>query len=221
MKQVVRVAALAIVGMLAACSSAPPLPTESFPPQAAVTDLPDDDAPLPEAIARAKSRWVPVRWRDLPGFDGDAFHEAWNAWIRSCERPAAPWTELCPQVRRLAIASPAEQRAWLAHRHLAREGGQAVERALAKRPPLLPWFAVAFAVLVGVNSTGVLPKPLVSFGVDVSQACLVAAMAAIGMKTHLREIVTVGWRPVALMVAETVFLAILVIELLPLVAAAR
>ncbi len=111
--------------------------------------------------------------------------------------------------------------AWLAHRHLAREGGQAVERALAKRPPLLPWFAVAFAVLVGVNSTGVLPKPLVSFGVDVSQACLVAAMAAIGMKTHLREIVTVGWRPVALMVAETVFLAILVIELLPLVAAAR
>ncbi len=99
--------------MLAACSSAPPLPTESFPPQAAVTDLPDDDAPLPEAIARAKSRWVPVRWRDLPGFDGDAFHEAWNAWIRSCERPAAPWTELCPQVRRLAIASPAEQRAWL------------------------------------------------------------------------------------------------------------
>ena len=34
-------------------------------------------------------------------------------------------------------------------------------------------------------------------------------MAAIGMKTQLRDIVTVGWKPVALMVLETVFLAAL------------
>jgi membrane-bound lytic murein transglycosylase A len=61
----------------------------------------------------AKSRWVPVRWRELPGFTDDALHEAWNAWIRSCERPAAPWAALCPQVRRLSIASPHEQRVWL------------------------------------------------------------------------------------------------------------
>ena len=35
----------------------------------------------------------------------------------------------------------------------------------------------------------------------------VAAMAAIGMKTQLRELATVGLRPVVLMVGETVFLA--------------
>jgi membrane-bound lytic murein transglycosylase A len=121
MKQFVWVGAVAIVGMLAACGSAPPLPTESLPeptaapvsapiPGAAPTEAP---APLPPDITTAKSRWVPVRWNELPGFDEDALHEAWNAWLRSCERPAAPWTALCPQVRRLSIASPQEQRAWL------------------------------------------------------------------------------------------------------------
>jgi uncharacterized membrane protein YadS len=32
-------------------------------------------------------------------------------------------------------------------------------------------------------------------------------MAAIGMKTHLKDILTVGWKPVVLMVVETLFLA--------------
>lgn len=117
MKQLVWVVALAIVGMLAACGSAPPLPAESLPaPQdvpAAAPPLPEDGAPLPPAITTARSRWIPVRWRELPGFEDDALHEAWNAWVRSCERPAAPWTALCPQVRRLSIASSDEQRTWL------------------------------------------------------------------------------------------------------------
>jgi uncharacterized integral membrane protein (TIGR00698 family) len=75
------------------------------------------------------------------------------------------------------------------------------------RPPLLPWFALAFAFLVGLNSTGWFPQAVVDVGVDLSQACLVTAMAAIGMKTHLREMVSVGWKPIALMVVETLFLA--------------
>lgn len=106
---------------------------------------------------------------------------------------------------------------WLARQHLGRqtpEGPQA--GAASGRPPLLPWFALAFALLVALNSTGWLPPVLVSAGTELSQTCLVTAMAAIGMKTHLRDIVTVGWKPVALMVAETAFLAVLVIELLTL-----
>ncbi len=104
-----------LVALLAACSSAPPLPAELPRPEAGAR--PGDDGPLPAARVQAKSRWTPVRWSELPGFDTDALHEAWNAWIRSCERPAAGWAALCPQVRRLSIATPAEQRDWLV-RHL-------------------------------------------------------------------------------------------------------
>ena len=83
-----------------------------------------------------------------------------------------------------------------------------------KRPPLLPWFAVAFAALVAINSTGWLPKALADAGSDFSRWFLVAAIAGIGMKTQLKDLVTVGIKPVALMIGETVFLALLAIALL-------
>ena len=82
------------------------------------------------------------------------------------------------------------------------------------RPPLLPWFAVAFALLVAVNSTGWLPKALTQGGSEFSRWCLVASIAGIGMKTQLKELATVGIKPVLLMLGETVFLVVLVLALL-------
>ncbi len=113
-----------IVGMLAACGSAPMLPPEPATPAPAVPAapsatpfaLPGDDGPLPGAITQAKSRWQPVRWAELPGFGEDALHEAWNAWTKSCERPGPALAPLCPEVRRLSIASPDEQRTWMVQR---------------------------------------------------------------------------------------------------------
>ena len=72
--------------------------------------------PPPAAIAPGKSRWYPVRWAELPGFTEDALHEAWNAWIKSCERPGPVFASLCPEVRRLAIGSADDQRAWMMQR---------------------------------------------------------------------------------------------------------
>lgn len=83
-----------------------------------------------------------------------------------------------------------------------------------ERPPLLPGFAVAFAVLVLINSTGMVPGTIVVFGSDLSRWCLVAAVAALGLKTQLRELATIGFKPVALMIGETVFLAAVVLALL-------
>lgn len=102
---------------------------------------------------------------------------------------------------------------WMTARYMAT---QKVNDAEVKRPPLLPWFAVAFIVLVGIRSTAVMPPLVVDIGKVASQWCLVGAMAAIGMKTHLKEVVAVGWKPVLLMVIETVFLAILFYGLLRL-----
>lgn len=92
-------------------TSVPALPA---PPPAVVAPAPAVP-PVPQGVAlmRPKSRWIPVAWSELPGVDDDALHEAWNAWLRSCERPPATLAVLCPQVRRLTIASDQEQRAWL------------------------------------------------------------------------------------------------------------
>jgi len=80
-------------------------------------------------------------------------------------------------------------------------------------PPLLPWFAIAFLVLAGINSSGWIGSALQSFTNDLSRWCLIVAMSAIGMKTQVKQIVGVGLKPVLLMIGEAVFLAVLVLFL--------
>jgi membrane-bound lytic murein transglycosylase A len=67
-------------------------------------------------MVQGKSRWVPVRWAELPGFEEDQLFEAWNAWLKSCERPGPVFAPLCGEVRRLSIASAEEQRNWMVSR---------------------------------------------------------------------------------------------------------
>ena len=67
----------------------------------------------PSTGGAAKGRWVTVAWSELPGFADDNLFEAWNAWIKSCERPSPVFAGYCGDVRRLSIASPDEQREWL------------------------------------------------------------------------------------------------------------
>lgn len=109
-----------IVGMLAACASAPlPYPQTPQAPQApqaqpAPATPPASTAPAPVAGANpAKGRWTTVAWSELPGFEEDNLFEAWNAWIKSCERPAPQFARYCGDIRRLSIGSPEQQRDWL------------------------------------------------------------------------------------------------------------
>ena len=88
--------------------------------------------------------------------------------------------------------------------------------AASRSEPLLPWFAVAFAALVLVNSSGWVPAPVTKFADEASRWCLVTAIAAIGMKTSLKELVVIGPRPVLLMVLQTLLLAGLVGALIAL-----
>ncbi|HTO65786.1 MAG TPA: putative sulfate exporter family transporter [Bradyrhizobium sp.] len=75
----------------------------------------------------------------------------------------------------------------------------------------LPGFLLVFAVLVVLSSTGVIPGSLLAVIKDISRWCLVTAIAALGMKTSLKAMADVGGRAIALIVAETLFLAILVL----------
>jgi membrane-bound lytic murein transglycosylase A len=92
-----------------------PTPGQSSTPPATVRS-PVLPASVPDASGtrvQGNSRWVPARWTDLPGFENDTLFEAWNAWIKSCERPGPAFAPLCPEIRRLSIGSIEEQRAWM------------------------------------------------------------------------------------------------------------
>lgn len=77
----------------------------------------------------------------------------------------------------------------------------------AQRPALLPWFLIAFVALVALNSAHGIPAALQPLLSDVSRACLVMAIAALGLKTALRALAQAGWRPLLLLGCETVWLA--------------
>lgn len=127
-----RAALLVSAWLLAACNTVP-LPQEAVAlprlatpdptgraavvtPQSSAAWQWADSQPLPETIARGKSVWTPARWSELPGWGFDALHEAWNAWLRSCERPAPGFGPVCAEVRQLTLASAEEQHDWLMRR---------------------------------------------------------------------------------------------------------
>lgn len=79
------------------------------------------------------------------------------------------------------------------------------------RPPLLPGFLVGFAILVVINSLGIIPKPVTDAASHLSRWCLVVAIAALGVKTSLQQLASLGWRPVLMLAVDTVFLAGLIL----------
>jgi uncharacterized integral membrane protein (TIGR00698 family) len=80
-----------------------------------------------------------------------------------------------------------------------------------KRPPLLPGFLVAFVLFAAVNSLVELPPAFTEAMSSLSRICLVASIAAIGLKSDLASMLRIGFRPVLLMVMETVWLAAFVL----------
>lgn len=84
-----------------------------------------------------------------------------------------------------------------------------VDAGSAAKTPLLPWFTVAFVGLMLFNSTGWVPTKVQSGASDLSQAFLVLAIAGVGLKTSLKEVTQLGWRPVAMIFLVTLGLALM------------
>ena len=85
--------------------------------------------------------------------------------------------------------------------------------AAAARQPLVPWFLWLFAAMVAVNSAGALAAPLQQGLSTLSRACLVVAIAALGMKSSFMQLAQAGWRPIMLIAIETAWMAALVLAL--------
>lgn len=76
----------------------------------------------------------------------------------------------------------------------------------------IPWFALGFVLMAGINSLGVLPKEVVSVGVQLDNALLAIAMAALGLTTHIGAVRAAGTKP--LILAALLFAWLLVAGLL-------
>ncbi len=77
-----------------------------------------------------------------------------------------------------------------------------------KRPlPRPPLFLVAFVIIMILNSVGIVPAAVSEAAGDVSRWCLLVAVAALGVKTSLPDIMRVGPKALAAMGLQTIWLA--------------
>jgi len=106
-----------VVQALVGCGSSVPLTSIPAPqpslPASGVSPATAQAVAAEPVLLRGKSRWIPAAWSDLPGFERDELFEAWNAWLKSCERPGPVFAPLCPALRQLSIGDASEQRAWM------------------------------------------------------------------------------------------------------------
>ena len=80
-----------------------------------------------------------------------------------------------------------------------------------KKVALLPGFLIAFVILAALNGFHLVAAQVSSILIQASKWLLVISVAALGMKTSLREMMAVGATALGLIAAETVFLAFLVL----------
>jgi membrane-bound lytic murein transglycosylase A len=89
-----RCLAVAMLATLAACTATPPREPAGM-------------------LIREQSHWIPVAWDQLPGWNDDRLQQAWPALLRSCQKPAQEWVELCAKARQNAPRSEVQTRTWL------------------------------------------------------------------------------------------------------------
>jgi uncharacterized integral membrane protein (TIGR00698 family) len=86
-----------------------------------------------------------------------------------------------------------------------------VDRAAVVARPrpwtLVPWFLWLFLGLILLQSMHAIPPAALPVLSEVSRDCLVLAIAALGVKTSFQVLLQTGWRPFALLLAESVWLA--------------
>ncbi len=81
-------------------------------------------------------------------------------------------------------------------------------RGATDGPPVrFPMFLLGFIALMVLNSLGLIPKPIAAITSDASRWLLVIAIAGLGTKTSLGQLLEVGPRAAAIIVVQTLALA--------------
>lgn len=80
-----------------------------------------------------------------------------------------------------------------------------------KLTTFVPSFLIVFFVLALLNNLALIPEVIVQIIQTLSNGLLVIAIVAIGVKTSLKQIASVGWKPVFLLTSETIFFAVFIL----------
>ena len=69
-----------------------------------------------------------------------------------------------------------------------------------QKAPAVPLFLIGFIVLFAVNSSGFIPSEVIQPVANLAPVLLLVAIAALGIRTSMQEVMTIGMKPVLLIV---------------------
>ncbi|QXZ09808.1 YeiH family protein [Comamonas sp. Y33R10-2] len=150
----------------------------------------------------AEYGWINISAQQYGMFVGSTVHEVAQvvAAGEAVGREAADTAVISKMVRVMMLAPFLLLLSiWLSRR----ERREAVSDGQARGKITIPWFALGFVAMTGINSLGVLPQAVVSVGIQLDNALLTMAMAALGLTTHIHAVRSAGVKP--LILALTLF----------------
>lgn len=74
---------------------------------------------------------------------------------------------------------------------------------------IFPYFLLGFIALVMLNSLQIIPQEILNILQNTSKWLLVMAITAVGMKTSLKQMFSLGWKPIFLILIETATISVL------------
>jgi uncharacterized integral membrane protein (TIGR00698 family) len=82
-----------------------------------------------------------------------------------------------------------------------------VAKSSSAKAASVPTFLIAFVVLMIINSCIDIPQSIIDPAISFSRFALITAIAAIGMKSNFAKLSCVGFKPIILMLVETIWIA--------------
>jgi uncharacterized membrane protein YadS len=89
--------------------------------------------------------------------------------------------------------------------------GKPEDKPAGARTAIVPGFILAFALLAALNSAHLIPEQASKLAAQLSSWALLTAIAAVGMRTSLKQMLEIGGDAIVLILVETAFLTGLVI----------
>ena len=80
--------------------------------------------------------------------------------------------------------------------------------------PAFPVLLVGFVSLFVLNNVVEIPSLITDGLSQFATGLLLLAVTVLGVRTSLREVTSIGWRPICLLAGETVFLAAIILGFL-------
>jgi len=160
--------------------------------------------------------WVALPPQDYGVYVGSTVHEVAQVVVAGAAvgSDAANTAVITKMVRVMMLApfllllSYGLNQAQTDHHSATQAKAAQVAAARTKRRISIPWFAIWFLVVVGLNSTPLIPRNLIPSLLILDEWLLATAMFALGLTTHASAIRQAGIRPMALAALLAVWLAV-------------